>query len=141
MTPARPPAPAPSAPGPTHPADPRRLVTGAKLATLVASAVGFGAIAGLVIANPAGARATAPAPSAQAAGTATQAAGTATQATPAATQAADFFAVPPGFVQPPMVDNGAAGRSGTSGTSGSQGGFGNQGGFGGQMPGMRSGGS
>jgi hypothetical protein len=114
------------------------MVTGAKLATLVASAVGFGAIAGLIIANPVGARATTPAASAPAAEAPAQ-------LTPAATQAADFFAVPPGFVQAPMVDSGSAGQSGTSGSQGGFGGqsgtSGSQGGFGGQMPGMRTGGS
>ena len=127
----RPPAPGSRASGPAPKADPRPTVIGAKLATLVASAVGFSAIAGLVIANPVGVRATAPAASPQAGGSSVQTA-------PAPSQAADFFAVPPGFAQPALVGNGSSGQSGASG---SQGGFGNQGGFGGQMPGMRSGGS
>jgi hypothetical protein len=104
------------------------MVTGAKLATLVASAVGFGAVAGLVMAAPVGARATAT----------TATAGTPVQQAPAPSQAADFFAVPPGFMQPPIVGGGSAGQGGTSG---SQGGFGSEDGFGGQMPGLRTGGS
>jgi len=107
------------------------MVTGAKLATVVASAVGFGAIAGLVISNPVGATATTPITSARAAGAPVQQA-------PAPSQAADFFAVPPGFMQPPIVGGGSAGQGGTSG---SQGGFGSEDGFGGQMPGLQTGGS
>jgi hypothetical protein len=114
------------------------MVVGAKLATLVASAVGFGAVAALVISQPVGTRAGAGAPLAS--GAAAPA-----QPTPAPTLASDFFAVPPGFTQPGLVDGGSAGGSGTSGA---QGGFGAQpgtsgaqGGFGGQAPGMRTGGS
>ncbi len=112
-------------------------MTGAKLATIVASAVGFGAIAGLVLSNPIGASAT----NAAKGGSATT-----MRQVPVPTPASDFFAVPPGFAQPPMIRGGTSGGS-PGGSSGGQGGFGNQGGFSGQggfgnqAPALRSGGS
>jgi hypothetical protein len=131
-----------SAPGARR--DPRRTITSAKVATLVGSAVGFGAVVGLVLIDPIGGTS---ATAADAASGGTQAAAPAQQQAP--TPATDFFSPPPGFTdQPPIVGQGSAGQSsGTQGFSGSQGGFngtqgfsGSQGGFG-QVPGMRSGGS
>ncbi len=126
----------PSAPAPRH--DPHRLVTRAKIATIIGSAVGFGAVAGLVLANQVGV---------------TLAAAVDASAGPAAAQqptqapASDFFSPPPGFAAQPPLSNGFSGSQGGLGSnaaSGSQGFSGNQGssgGFGGQMPGLRTGGS
>jgi hypothetical protein len=103
-------------------------VAGAKAATVVASAIAFGAVAGLVIGGGTGAAASTPA--------ATGASGSTTpdlsQAVP--TPAEDFFAVPPGFVQAPLADGGS-GSAGSSAQAPAQGGFGSQ------MPNLRSSGS
>jgi hypothetical protein len=109
--------------------DPHRLVTGAKVATVVASAVAFGAVAGLVIGGTTSAAASSPA----AAGSPGPNAPDLSRAAP--TPAQDFFAVPPGFAQPPLVDGGQGfGASGGQAAAG-------QGGFGGQVPNLRSSGS
>ena len=127
-----------SAPGPRR--DPRRTITSSKVATLVGSAVGFGAVVGLVLLDPISG---ASAQTVNAASGSTQTAAPARQ--PAQAPAADFFSPPPGFTdQPPIVGQGFGGQGGSTGSqsfSGSQGGLsGNQSGFG-QVPGMRSGGS